>query len=58
MIWFVCASDCFLYYDQNKTGLSFRGGGGGFPPATMNVVPGYFHRKIEEKQNQENPLTV
>ena len=23
--------------------------GRGFPPATMNVVPGYFHRKIEEK---------
>ena len=23
--------------------------GRGFPPATMNVAPGYFHRKIEEK---------
>ena len=28
---------------------ALRGGGGGFPPATMNVVLGYFHRKIEEK---------
>ena len=31
------------------TGLSLRGGGRGFPPATKNVAPGYFHRKIEEK---------
>ena len=22
----------------------------GFPPATMNVPPGYFHRKIEPKE--------
>ena len=22
----------------------------GFPPATMNVAPGYFHRKIEPKE--------
>ena len=22
----------------------------GFPPATMNVTPGYFHRKIEPKE--------
>ena len=24
-------------------------GGWGSPPATMNVVPSYFHTKIEEK---------
>ena len=33
-------------------GLSLRGGDRGFPPATINVFPGYFHRKIEEKYNQ------
>ena len=32
-----------------NTGLSLRGGGRGFPPATKNVAPAYFHRKIEEK---------
>ena len=30
-------------------GLSLRYGGRGFPPATTNVGPGYFHRKTEEK---------
>ena len=30
-------------------GLSLRGEGRGFPSATRNVAPGYFHRKIEEK---------
>ena len=30
-------------------GLSLRGGGVGFSPVAMNVAPGYFHRKIEEK---------
>ena len=34
------------------SGLSLRGGGRGFPLATMNVAPGYFDRKIEEKQNK------
>ena len=29
--------------------LSLRGGGRGFPPATMNVAPGYLQKKIEEK---------
>ena len=24
-------------------------------PATMNVAPGYFNRKIKEKQNQKKP---
>ena len=35
---------------QNEnTGLSLTGGGWGFPPATKNEAPGYFHRKTEEK---------
>ena len=32
------------------TGLSLRGGGWGFPLATMNVAPRYFHREIESKE--------
>ena len=30
-------------------GLSLRGKSWGFPLATMNVDPGYFQRKVEEK---------
>lgn len=31
---------------------SRRGGGGqGFPPTMRNVIPSYFHTKIEEKLN-------
>ena len=30
-------------------GLSLRGGGRGFSPATKNVPPGYFYRKVEKK---------
>ena len=30
-------------------GLSLKGGGRGFSPVAMNVAPGYFRRKIEEK---------
>ena len=30
-----------------NAGLSSRGGGWGFSLATMNVAPGYFHRKID-----------
>ena len=33
----------------DQEGLSLRGGGQGFPLATMNMGPGYFHRNIEEK---------
>ena len=29
--------------------------GGGFPVVTMNVVSGYFHRKIEEMKPKEIP---
>ena len=32
-----------------NTGLSLTGGGWGFPPATKNEAPAYFHRKTEEK---------
>jgi len=39
-------------------GLSLRSGGRGFPPATMNMAPGYFQRKIKEKENQKKPLAV
>ena len=35
--------------DEDYTGLSLRGGDRGFSPATMNVVPGCFQRKMEEK---------
>ena len=31
------------------SGLSLRGGGKGFPLATMNMFPGYFHQEIEKK---------
>ena len=30
--------------------LSLRAGDRGFPPASMNITPGYFHRKIEAKE--------
>ena len=33
-------------------------GGWGFPSATMNVVPGYFHWKIAETWNQTKSLAV
>ena len=41
-----------LHYDfflLQYTGLSLRAGGRGFPLAAMNVAPGYFPWKIEEK---------
>ena len=36
-------------YNDTFTGLLLRAGGRGFPPPTMSVVSGYFHRKTEEK---------
>ena len=30
-----------------------RGGGWGFLPATINVAPGFFHRKLEEKRSKK-----
>ena len=49
-------SSCILKLDdKNLTGLSLRARSQGFPPATMNVAPGYFHSKIEEKETQKNP---
>ena len=29
-----------VQFDIKSSGLSLRGGGWGFPPATMNVAPG------------------
>ena len=40
--------DVIVHYNQLVSGLSLRPGGQGFPPATINMVPGYFHKKIEE----------
>ena len=40
---------CLKLAIKTDTGLTLRAGGWGFPLATMNVAPGYFHRKIEEK---------
>ena len=49
----------FICREGLQGGLSLRGGGWGFPSATtcMNVVPGYFHRKIEETKDQKNPYS-
>ena len=33
-------------------GLSLRGNGWGFPPATKNVAPGYFHRKKKKRKKK------
>ena len=35
--------------------LSLRAGDRGFPPASMNITPGYFHRKIRENRTKRNP---
>ena len=35
-----------MIYNVKGAGLSLRAVDGGFLPATMNVVPGYFHWKI------------
>ena len=39
-------------------GLSVRAGGRGFSPATKRVAPGYFHRKIQQKEKQKKSLAV
>ena len=39
------------------SGLSLRAGGLGFPAATMNVTPCYFHWKIEEKKGPKEILS-
>ena len=41
-----------------RTKLSLRAGDQGFLPATLNVVPGYFHRKLEENKIEEKGLAV
>ena len=43
---------------SNKTGLLLRDGGRGFPLATMNVAPGFFYSKTEQKKNQKKSLAV
>ena len=40
---------------MSKSAGGGGGGGGGFPVATMNVAPGYFHRKIEKIKPKEIP---
>ena len=45
----------YIHLSHTDPGLSLRAGGRGFPPATMNVVPGYFHWKIEENRTKRNP---
>ena len=37
-------------------GLSLRGGGQGFSPATMNVAPGYFQRKINGRKIERKEI--
>ena len=44
------------FFDQSKAVIERWGPG--FPPATMNVAPGYLQRKIEEKWNQKKSLAV
>ena len=41
-----------------SAGLWLRSRDQGFPPATTNVAPGYFHGKITEKYNQKKFLAV
>ena len=36
-------------------GLSLRAGGRGFPPASMRVRPGYFHRELKENGTKRTP---
>ena len=40
---------------MSKSAGGGGGGGWGFPVATMNVAPGYFHRKIETIKPKEIP---
>ena len=40
---------------MSKSAGGGGGGGWGFPVATMNVAPGYFHRKIEKIKPKEIP---
>ena len=42
---------CYSKDEVTFTGLSLRGGGRGVTAATVNVAPGYFHRKKKEKYN-------
>lgn len=39
-----------LTFVQKYAGLSLRARGRGFPPARMNMIPGYFYSKIEPQE--------
>ena len=39
----------FWSSNNGNTGMSLRGEGRGFPRVTMDMAPGYFQMKIEEK---------
>ena len=54
----VCHVQTIKFHDFLRFSRSLRGGGWGFSPATINVLPGYFHRKIEEKCNQKKSPAV
>ena len=53
---FLLVYETCQYYSKDEvtfTGLSLRGGGRGVTAATVDVAPGYFHRKKKkEKYNQ------
>ena len=50
LVWFVDMMGLGdKYWQTDRAGVSLRGGGWGFPPATMNMALGYFQRKITEK---------
>ena len=59
---FLLAYKACQYYPKDEmtfTQLSLRVGRQGFSAATVKfVVSGYFHRKIEEKQNENKSLHV
>ena len=40
----------FWSSNNSNTGLSLRDEGWGFPPATMDIAPGYYQMKIEPKE--------
>ena len=49
---------CSVAALKKISGLSLRARGWGFHPVAMNVAPGYFHKKKEEKYNQKKSVAV